>query len=53
MCLAALFEEFYTERNVSRAVDVLNLASSYQMSNLVADFTTRLRSLRNLSAEDE
>lgn len=51
-CLMALFEEFYAIRNVPRAVDVLNLVSRDQNSHLVADYTTRLRSLTNLSPDD-
>lgn len=51
-CLMALFEEFYAIRNVPRAVDVLNLVARDQNSHLVADYTTRLRSLTNLSPDD-
>lgn len=52
-CLKALFEAFYNHRNVEKAIAVLKLASKYQLSREVQEFTTLLRSLGNLSDDEK
>lgn len=52
-CLNTLFDAFFEERNVEKAIAVLNLASNYQLSDLVNDFKGKLRELKDLSNDEK
>lgn len=52
-CVRALFETFYNERMIEKAVDVLRLSIEWQYSHLVKEFKEKLGSMNLSDSERE
>lgn len=49
----ALFNAFSENRSIEKAVEVLKLAASYQLSSEVTSYTRKLKSLQNLTVSEK